>query len=102
MSDEDYKDLIADAISDSLEPDWNAHSCASHIMLWLEEAGLRIVPKFFDAGSYFHVVPFKDSREHDSSPLCWCNPRPMDDAPGVLVHVPADGRVFSPVRRMVQ
>lgn len=45
MNDEDVKDLIADAISDSLEPEWNAHSCAAHILLWLEDAGLCVKAK---------------------------------------------------------
>ena len=40
-----HRDLIADAISDSLEPNWNAHSCAAHILLWLDEAGLCVTEK---------------------------------------------------------
>lgn len=51
---------------------------------------------------FFHVIPHRDKREHVSSERCWCNPRPMDDEPNVLVHVPADGRTFHPVRRRVQ
>ncbi|QOV92593.1 hypothetical protein [Novosphingobium sp. ES2-1] len=36
--------LIADAISDSLGPDWTAFDAAHHVMQWLTDAGLQIVP----------------------------------------------------------
>lgn len=37
--------LIADAISDSLGPDWTAFDAAHHVMQWLTDEGLEIVPK---------------------------------------------------------
>lgn len=36
--------LIDDAISDSLGPDWNSFQAAHHVMQWLTDAGLQIVP----------------------------------------------------------
>jgi hypothetical protein len=38
-------DLIADAINDSLGPEWDAFQAAHHVMQWLEDAGLEIVAK---------------------------------------------------------
>lgn len=38
-------DLIAEAISDSLGPDWTAFDAAHHVMQWLEDAGLEITAK---------------------------------------------------------
>lgn len=35
-------DLIADAITDSLGPDWTAFDAAHHVMQWIEDAGLEI------------------------------------------------------------
>ena len=37
--------LIADAISDSLGPDWTAFDAAHHVMQWLTDEGLEIVKK---------------------------------------------------------
>lgn len=36
--------LISEAIDDSLEPDWTAFDAAHHVMQWLSDAGLEIVP----------------------------------------------------------
>ena len=36
-------DLIAEAIDDSLGPDWNSFQAAHHVMQWLQDAGLQIV-----------------------------------------------------------
>ena len=36
--------LIDDAIADSLGPDWNSFQAAHHVMQWLTDAGLQIVP----------------------------------------------------------
>lgn len=36
-------DLIAEAISDSLGPDWTAFDAAHHVMQWLADEGLCIV-----------------------------------------------------------
>jgi hypothetical protein len=44
MKNEELRDLIAESIMDSLEPDWNPQSCADHILLWLDEAGMCILP----------------------------------------------------------
>ena len=38
-------DLIADAISDSLGPDWTAFDAAHHVMQWLADEDLEIVSK---------------------------------------------------------
>jgi hypothetical protein len=37
--------LIADAISDSLGPDWTAFDAPHHVMQWLEDEGLMFVKK---------------------------------------------------------
>lgn len=42
--------LIADAISDSLGPDWTAFDAAHHVMQWLEDEGLMFVKKPATAG----------------------------------------------------
>ncbi len=36
-------ELIAEAINDSLEPEWTPQSAAYHVMQWLDDAGLRVV-----------------------------------------------------------
>lgn len=36
--------LIDDAIADSLGPDWNSFQAAHHVMQWLADAGLQVVP----------------------------------------------------------
>lgn len=36
--------IIDDAIADSLGPDWNSFQAAHHVMQWLADAGLQIVP----------------------------------------------------------
>lgn len=36
--------IIDDAIADSLGPDWNSFQAAHHVMQWLTDAGLQIVP----------------------------------------------------------
>ncbi len=36
--------LIDDAIADSLGPDWDSFQAAHHVMQWLTDAGLQIVP----------------------------------------------------------
>jgi len=36
--------LISEAIDDSLGPDWTSFDAAHHVMQWLTNAGLRIVP----------------------------------------------------------
>ena len=36
--------IIDDAIADSLGPDWNSFQAAHHVMQWLSDAGLQIVP----------------------------------------------------------
>lgn len=38
-------DLIADAITDSLGPDWTAFDAAHHVMQWIDDAGLSVVRK---------------------------------------------------------
>lgn len=37
--------IIDDAIADSLGPDWNSFQAAHHVMQWLTDAGLQIVPQ---------------------------------------------------------
>lgn len=39
--------------------------------------------------SMVHVVPTADSREHNETGPCWCNPEIKD---GVVIHNSADGR----------
>ena len=39
--------LIDDAIADSLGPDWTSFDAAHHVMQWLQDAGLQIVPAAF-------------------------------------------------------
>lgn len=36
--------LIDDAIADSLGPDWTSYDAAHHVMQWLTDAGLQVVP----------------------------------------------------------
>lgn len=36
--------LISEAIDDSLGPDWTSFDAAHHVMQWLTDAGLEIVP----------------------------------------------------------
>lgn len=36
--------IIDDAIADSLGPEWNSFQAAHHVMQWLTDAGLQIVP----------------------------------------------------------
>ena len=36
--------IIDDAIADSLGPDWSSFQAAHHVMQWLTDAGLQIVP----------------------------------------------------------
>jgi hypothetical protein len=45
VSEQEIKDLIAEAILDSLEPDWNSWTGAAAVLTWLDEAGLCIEPK---------------------------------------------------------
>lgn len=39
-----------------------------------------------------HVMPINDLRPHDSHPQCWCNPKPDDECPDVILHNSMDGR----------
>lgn len=36
--------LIDDAIADSLGPDWTSYDAAHHVVQWLTDAGLQVVP----------------------------------------------------------
>lgn len=45
MKVEELKDLLAEAIDDSLDAGWNSRICAGYIISWLNDAGLCIKPK---------------------------------------------------------
>lgn len=54
--------IIDDAIADSLGPDWNSFQAAHHVMQWLTDAGLQIVPapkrgtECANSPTGFHIV----------------------------------------------
>ena len=37
-----------------------------------------------------HVLPLKDTQDHDDDAECWCHPTPDDD--GIIVHHSLDRR----------
>lgn len=72
--------LISEAIDDSLGPDWTAFDAAHHVMQWLADAGLEIVPvpkRGTDCPSSptgFHIV---DSTMESGPKNCFHCERPM-------------------------
>lgn len=73
-------DLIADAITDSLGPDWTAFDAAHHVMQWLADEGLEIVKKpvrgtdFTQSPTGFHQV---DTSMESGPNNCFHCERPM-------------------------
>lgn len=80
MTSEEVTDLIRDAISDSLSPDWTSYDGAFHVMQWLDDAGLQIVAKpkrgtdCANSPTGFHIV---DTSMESGPNNCFHCERPM-------------------------
>ena len=72
--------LIDDAIADSLGPDWTSFDAAHHVMQWLQDAGLQIVPapkrgtECPSSETGFHIV---DTSMESGPNNCFHCERPM-------------------------